>query len=108
MWRPTFSTLTRCRGRSRGVEVVFHLAAVVSVVGDPTGMVWKVNVDGAQNAAEAALERGVRRFVHCSSAHAFDIESCGPSLDEDGPVRSDSTPRSMTARSTRVSSVCAR
>jgi dihydroflavonol-4-reductase len=33
----------------------------------------------------AALEQGVRRFVHCSSVHAFDLERCGPSLDENGP-----------------------
>jgi dihydroflavonol-4-reductase len=59
-------------------EVVFHLAAVISIVGDPTGMVWRVNVDGPENAAMAALGQGVRRFVHCSSVHAFDLEHCGP------------------------------
>lgn len=68
-----------------GVEVVFHLAAVVSITGDPTGQVWKVNAEGPRNAARAALECGVRRFVHCSSVHAFDLENCGPSLDEAGP-----------------------
>jgi dihydroflavonol-4-reductase len=68
-----------------GVEAVFHLAAVISVTGDPTGHVWKVNVEGPRNAARAALGCGVRRFVHCSSVHAFDLEKCGPSLDEQGP-----------------------
>ncbi len=63
-------------------DVVFHLAAVISIVGDPTGVVWRVNVEGPGNAAEAALACDVGRFVHCSSVHAFDLEKCGPSIDE--------------------------
>lgn len=68
-----------------GADVVFHLAAMISIVGDPTGEVWKVNVEGPANAANAARDAGVKRFVHCSSVHAFDLEKCGPSLDEHGP-----------------------
>ncbi|MEI2700513.1 MAG: NAD-dependent epimerase/dehydratase family protein [Microthrixaceae bacterium] len=66
-------------------DVVFHLAAIISIVGDPTGMVWRVNVQGPRNAATAALDAGVGRFVHCSSVHSFDLARCGPSLDETGP-----------------------
>ncbi len=66
-------------------DVVFHLAAIISIVGDPTGMVWRVNVHGPRNAAAVALESGVGRFVHCSSVHSFDLARCGPSLDETGP-----------------------
>lgn len=69
----------------KGADAVIHLAAVVSIVGDPTGHVWKVNVQGPRNAAHAALRQGVGRFVHCSSVHAYDLETCGPSLDESGP-----------------------
>lgn len=68
-----------------GADVVFHLAALISIVGDPSGMVRKVNVDGAHNAASAALDAGVTRYVHCSSVHSFNLETCGPSLDESGP-----------------------
>ena len=73
-----------------GVDVVFHLAAIISIVGDPSGMVRRVNVDGPAHAAAAALAAGVDRFVHCSSAHAFDLERCGPELDESCP-RSEGT-----------------
>lgn len=66
-------------------DVVYHLAALISIVGDPTGNVWRVNVDGPGNVARTAARAGVRRLVHCSSVHAFDLERCGPSLDEDGP-----------------------
>lgn len=68
-----------------GAEVVFHLAAIISIVGDPSGIVERVNVEGPHNAAMAALDAGARRFVHVSSVHAFDLHHCGPSLDETGP-----------------------
>jgi dihydroflavonol-4-reductase len=68
-----------------GVDVVIHLAAAISVVGDPDGRVRRDNVDGARNVAKAALDSGVSRLVHCSSVHAFALEACGPSLDENGP-----------------------
>ncbi|MGB5375353.1 MAG: NAD-dependent epimerase/dehydratase family protein [Polyangiales bacterium] len=65
-----------------GADTVFHLAAVISIVGDPTGEVRSTNVDGPRNASRAALACGVKRFVHCSSVHAFDLEYCGPELSE--------------------------
>jgi dihydroflavonol-4-reductase len=68
-----------------GADAVYHLAAVISIAGDPTGRVWSTNVDAVGNVAEAALQSGVRRMVHCSSVHAFDIERSGLSLDEDSP-----------------------
>lgn len=58
----------------QGATVVYHLAAVISVTGDPTGRVWAVNVNGVRNVAETALSVGVRRLVHCSSVHAYDLE----------------------------------
>lgn len=68
-----------------GADAVFHLAAIISLVGDPKGVVARVNVEGPRNSARAALDAGVARFVHCSSVHAFDLHTCGPSLDETGP-----------------------
>jgi dihydroflavonol-4-reductase len=68
-----------------GADTVFHLAAVISIVGDPTGEVHRTNVDGPRNASQAALACGVKRFVHCSSVHAFDLERCGPELAESAP-----------------------
>lgn len=92
-----------------GADVVFHLAAMISIVGDPTGKVRTVNVDGAHNAATSALDAGVTRYVHCSSVHSFDLETCGPSLDESGPrAVGDHVPhydRSKFAGEQRVRSV---
>lgn len=72
------------RAAFEGQDRVFHLAAIISIVGDPTGEVWRVNVHGPRNAATVAFECGVGRFVHCSSVHSFDLERCGSSLDESG------------------------
>jgi len=67
-----------------GVDVVYHLAAMISVAGDPDGLVRATNVDGVRNVADAALDAGVRRLVHCSSIHAFDLDRPGI-VTEDSP-----------------------
>jgi dihydroflavonol-4-reductase len=79
------------RGAFRGAATVFHLAAVISIDGDRHGLVAATNVDGARNAAEAALACGVRRLVHCSSIHGF---------EQNGPAATvvESTPRAFSAR----------
>jgi dihydroflavonol-4-reductase len=79
------------RSALTGADVVYHLAALISIEGDPGGRVWSTNVDGVATVAAAALECEVRRMVHCSSVHAFDIELSGASLDE-------SSPRSVPSR----------
>lgn len=67
-----------------GAEVVYHLAGLISITGDPTGRVWATNVAGVRNTAKAALEAGVGRFVHCSSIHAYDIGAVDV-VEEDSP-----------------------
>lgn len=74
------------RAAFTGMEIVFHLAGLVSIQGDPGGMVTAVNVTGAENAARAALDCGVRRLVHCSSVHAFDLAADRGPLDETAPL----------------------
>jgi nucleoside-diphosphate-sugar epimerase len=49
-----------------GVEAVVHLAAKVSLAGDPADFT-RVNVDGTRTLLAAARAAGVRRFVHVSS-----------------------------------------
>jgi len=69
-----------------GVDTVFHLAAVISVAGSMGGLVEDVNIHGVRTVAEAALRAAVRRLVHCSSVHAFDLFSMrGRSVDEGSP-----------------------
>ena len=95
----------------KGADTVFHLAAIISITGDPTGIVRRVNIEGPRNAARAAKAGGVSRFVHCSSVHAFDLEKCGPELTEAGPrAVSDHAPvydRSKSAGENEVRSTIA-
>lgn len=65
-----------------GAEEVYHLAAVVSTRSDVGRLIWSVNMDGARNAARAAREAGVRRFVHFSSIVVFDPDPRDVPLDE--------------------------
>jgi len=69
----------------KGVDVVFHCAGKISIMGDPDGSVWETNVTGVKNIAEAALSAGVKRFVHVSSCHAFQINIRGGVVDEQTP-----------------------
>lgn len=57
-----------------GADLVFHLAAQISIVGPMNGLVHRVNVEGARNVADAALKAGVQRMVHCCSVHVFEPE----------------------------------
>lgn len=66
-----------------GVDVVFHLAARITLA-THNPEAWDINVHGAATVAAAARSRGVR-LVHCSSVHAFDLARARPVLDEDGP-----------------------
>jgi dihydroflavonol-4-reductase len=65
-----------------GADIVYHLAAVISIVGPRGGLVDAVNVRGVRNVAQAALDASVRRFVHVCSVHAFDQAPLDQPLDE--------------------------
>lgn len=67
-----------------GVDTVFHLAARITLATeDPEA--WDTNVTGPATVAAAALTAGVRRMVHCSSVHAFDLSLARPRLNELSP-----------------------
>ena len=65
-----------------GAEIVFHLAAEISIAGDPTGSVRRTNVDGTRIVAQACLQNNVRRVIHFSSIHAFEQLPRDERLDE--------------------------
>jgi dihydroflavonol-4-reductase len=69
-----------------GTETVFHLAGVISLVEGLEGQLTDTNVRGAENAARAALDAGVRRYLHCSSVHAFDLTHPDAAVDEATPA----------------------
>lgn len=75
---------TAMRAAVRGADVVFHLAAKITLKAqDPQA--WKINTRGVATVAQACLDESVRRMVHCGSVHAFDERRCGPVLTERSP-----------------------
>jgi dihydroflavonol-4-reductase len=69
-----------------GVDVVFHLAAKISITGDPDGMVARINTEGTKNMLAAAIACKVKRFIHFSSIHAFQQHPISQPLDETRPL----------------------
>ena len=72
-------TLTRA---SEDIEVVYHLAGMISILPGRDDFVERVNVLGTQNALRAALGAGVQRFVYTSSIHAINRLPHGETIDE--------------------------
>ena len=73
-----------------GVDTVYNLAGVISILPGSDLLMQAVNVTGARNMAEASLKAGVRRMVHVSSIHAFHREPHGVTIDERTPLAVDS------------------
>ena len=55
----------------KGVERVFHLAGIITIMPGENPLVRRVNVEGTRNMLRAAYEAGVKRFVYTSSIHAL-------------------------------------
>ena len=69
----------------QGVDVVYHLAGIISILPGSEGIMERVNVEGVRNVAQAAMKMGVRRFVHTSSIHALQRLPYGMIVDENTP-----------------------
>ena len=67
------------------VEVVFHLAAMISIRSGQEDLIKQVNIQGAENVGRAALKAGVRRMVHVGSIHIFERIPTGV-IDENVPL----------------------
>jgi len=71
----------------KGVDVVFHLAAIVNVplsVENPL-LVNDVNVRGTLNLLEAGLRENVQRFIYVSTCAVYGEARCLP-INEEHPV----------------------
>ena len=55
----------------QGIDAVVHSAAIVSFTKDQRQKMYSVNIDGAANVVNMALETGVRRLLHVSSVAAL-------------------------------------
>jgi len=69
----------------KGVEKVYHLAGIISIMPGQNPLVWRVNVEGTRNVLNAARQAGVRRLVYTSSIHAIHRAQHGKVIDESLP-----------------------
>lgn len=67
-----------------GVEVVYHLAGIISILRGKDTIVTRVNVEGTRNILAAARRAGVRRLLYTSSIHAI-TRAEGVVIDESLP-----------------------
>lgn len=72
-----------------GCDALIHSAAVISINGDPTGYVRKVNVEGVRNVMQTALDYKLKRVVHISSIHAYQSWPVDKVLDENSNLVAD-------------------
>jgi dihydroflavonol-4-reductase len=71
----------------KGSHYVFHSAAKITFNRYEYDELYRVNVEGTENVLKAALETGVKRFVHLSACAVL-----GYSRDKNGIIDEDSTP----------------
>ena len=74
-----FESLTQA---FEGVEYVYHLAGIISILPGAQPRMRQVNVEGTRNVVRAARQAGVRRLVYTSSIHALERPPHGIVIDE--------------------------
>jgi len=72
-----------------GADMVFHLAAAISIQIGKKRLLQKINVEGTKNVIEACVRSHVRRLVYTSSIHAFKKVTRGAVIDERVPFDPD-------------------
>ena len=68
-----------------GVDVVFHLAALVSITEDKSYLLQEVNVEGTRNVVETVQRMGVPKLIYTSSIHALERPPKGTPITEQLP-----------------------
>lgn len=80
-----------CKHITKGVDVVFHLAALIAIPYSyvaPDSYV-DTNVKGTLNICQAALENGVQRVIHTSTSEVYGTAQYVP-IDEKHPLQPQS------------------
>lgn len=66
----------------QGVQTVYHLAGMISILPGKNHQVQRVNVEGTLNVLHAARQAGVERLIYTSSIHALHRVPHGITIDE--------------------------
>ncbi len=74
----------------KGMDYVIHAAASVSMLARDKEETFKVNIEGAANVVNAALENDVKKFCHISSIAAIGVAEKAVLIDEKAAWNDDS------------------
>ena len=74
----------------KDIDVVFHLAARISIGTNSFETLHKINVEGTQNLVKACKREGVKRIIYFSSIHALQHAPLDQPLEESRPLVKDS------------------
>lgn len=66
----------------KDIEVVFHLASLISVLPRSRNLIYDVNINGTKNVLDLCLESNVKRLLYVSSVHALKEPSHNTPLTE--------------------------
>jgi len=93
-----------------GIDTVYHLAGIISIMPGLNPFVWDVNVQGTRNVLQTAQQEGVRRLVYTSSIHAIARAPHGTQINESLPFDADNPygayDRSKAEASLEVQKAC--
>lgn len=74
----------------QGLDVVFHLAARISIGANSFEKLHRVNVEGTQNLVFLCKKVGVKRIIYFSSIHALEHHPLDQPMDESRALVQDS------------------
>lgn len=74
------------RRACQGIDTVYHFAAIFRIEPTRESDLWDVNAGGTQRLLDAAIARGVSRFVHCSTVGVHGAID-NPPADEAAPLQ---------------------
>ena len=87
----------------RGIDVVYHLAAKISLLPGPDAETERINYGGTCNILEAIRRTQVRRLVYASSIYSLKKPTDGIPIDETQPFEADQCQGAYDASKARAS-----
>ncbi|MBM7559703.1 NAD-dependent epimerase/dehydratase family protein [Marinitoga litoralis] len=79
------------KNASKGVNCIYHLAAIISILPWKDNLVRSVNVGGVENIINAIKENKIEKLLYVSSVHAFAEIERGATIDENTPINPKKT-----------------
>lgn len=73
-----------------GADIVYHLAALISIDKKDRKKVFETNVNGTKNVIEICKNQKVKKLIHFSSIHTIKVLNTNSELNENNPLNLNS------------------